>query len=81
MTAMQRDVPTGAVAGTFDDRFAGVVDEFVRNFADRREVGASLCITHDGRTVVDHEQLMAVLERDPPGPSASAARCPGGPSR
>ncbi len=53
MTAMQRDVPTGVVAGTFDDRFAGVVDEFVRNFADRREVGASLCITHDGRTVVD----------------------------
>lgn len=43
----------GAVDGDYEERFAPVVDEFVRNFAERGEVGASLCISHEGRTVVD----------------------------
>ena len=30
-------------------RFAGVRDEFERNFAERGEVGASVCVTVDGR--------------------------------
>jgi len=53
MTTIERAVPTGQVHGEYDDRFAPVIEEFVRNFAERREVGASLCITHDARTVVD----------------------------
>ena len=41
------------VAGTCDERFAAVVEEFVRNFDERGEVGASLCLTLDGVTLVD----------------------------
>jgi CubicO group peptidase (beta-lactamase class C family) len=41
------------VSGTYDERFAPVVDEFVRNFDERGEVGASLCLTLDGVTLVD----------------------------
>jgi CubicO group peptidase (beta-lactamase class C family) len=39
--------------GTWDDAWQPVVDAFDANFAERGESGASLCITHDGRTVVD----------------------------
>ena len=39
--------------GTCASRFAEVQDEFERNFADRGEVGASVCVTVDGETVVD----------------------------
>lgn len=35
------------------DEFAEVRDEFERNFAERGEVGASVCVTVDGETVVD----------------------------
>jgi len=41
------------VQGTADPRFAAVRDEFERNFAERGEVGASVCVTVDGETVVD----------------------------
>jgi CubicO group peptidase (beta-lactamase class C family) len=34
-------------------RFAAVREEFERNFAERGEVGASVCVTVDGETVVD----------------------------
>lgn len=40
-------------AGTCDPRFGAVRDEFERNFAERDEVGASVCVTLDGETVVD----------------------------
>jgi CubicO group peptidase (beta-lactamase class C family) len=50
---LQRDLAAGRLAGTYDERFAPVVDEFVRNFDDRAEVGASLCLTLDGATLVD----------------------------
>ena len=33
--------------------FAGVVEEFERNFTERGEVGASLCVMVDGKPVVD----------------------------
>src|SRR5262245_11507055 len=39
--------------GTCDPAFALVREEFERNFAERKEVGACLCITIDGVTVVD----------------------------
>lgn len=42
-----------AIAGDCDQRFALVREEFERNFAERGEVGGSVCITVDGETVVD----------------------------
>lgn len=42
-----------AVSGFCDERFAAVRDEFVRNFVDRGEVGASISLTLDGETLVD----------------------------
>ena len=41
------------IEGTCDPRFAEVRVEFERNFAERGEVGASVCVTVDGETVVD----------------------------
>ena len=42
-----------AVIGTCDLRFARVKDEFARNFVERGELGAAVCIVVDGTTVVD----------------------------
>jgi CubicO group peptidase (beta-lactamase class C family) len=44
------DVP---IAGHCDSRFGAVRAEFVRNFADRGEVGGAVCVVLDGVTVVD----------------------------
>jgi CubicO group peptidase (beta-lactamase class C family) len=44
------DVP---VVGHCDDRFRAVREEFARNFAERGEVGAAVCVVVDGVTVVD----------------------------
>jgi CubicO group peptidase (beta-lactamase class C family) len=41
------------VEGRCSSRFAEVGEEFERGFAERGEVGASLCVTVDGETVVD----------------------------
>jgi CubicO group peptidase (beta-lactamase class C family) len=41
------------IHGEQDSRFHQVRTEFARNFRDRGEVGASLCVWLDGRTVVD----------------------------
>jgi CubicO group peptidase (beta-lactamase class C family) len=41
------------IHGTCDPRFHAVRDEFARNFAERGEVGASVCVTVDDRPVVD----------------------------
>jgi CubicO group peptidase (beta-lactamase class C family) len=41
------------VEGFCDPRFAGVREEFERNFRERGEVGASVCVTVGGETVVD----------------------------
>jgi CubicO group peptidase (beta-lactamase class C family) len=42
-----------SIDGSWDDRFQPVVDAFERNFAERNEDGASLCISVGGETVVD----------------------------
>ena len=39
--------------GRWDDSWQPVVDEFDEGFRSRGETGASLCINHEGRTVVD----------------------------
>ncbi len=44
------DIP---VSGHCDPRFRGVQEEFTRNFRERGEVGAAVCIVVDGATVVD----------------------------
>jgi len=41
------------IDGRCDDRFASVREEFRRNFDERGETGASVCVTVDGETVVD----------------------------
>jgi CubicO group peptidase (beta-lactamase class C family) len=53
METIKRDVPTGKLEGACDARFLGVAREFERNFTERGEVGASLCATLEGRTVID----------------------------
>jgi len=42
-----------AMQGVCDARFRAVRDEFERNFAERGEVGASVCVMIEGRTVVN----------------------------
>jgi len=41
------------VVGSCDPRFAQVREEFARNFAERDEVGAAVCVIVDGAPVVD----------------------------
>ena len=40
-------------AGTCDSKFERVREAFVRNFEERGELGASVCVTVDGETVAD----------------------------
>jgi CubicO group peptidase (beta-lactamase class C family) len=53
MESFKADVPTGIVQGEYDGRFVSVVDQFVANYHERDEVGASLCVIHEGDTVID----------------------------
>jgi len=41
------------IRGTCDVRFGSVHDEFERNFSERGEVGAGVCVLIEGRTAVD----------------------------
>ena len=41
------------VEGTCTEQFAQVREEFERSFAERGEVGAAVCVTYRGETVVD----------------------------
>jgi CubicO group peptidase (beta-lactamase class C family) len=53
MNAVSRATARGVVQGFCDPRFAEALDAFTENFETRGEVGASLSITLDGKTVVD----------------------------
>ena len=44
---------TTPVAGRCDPRFGAVRDAFAHNFAAHDEIGAAVCVTVDGRVVVD----------------------------
>jgi CubicO group peptidase (beta-lactamase class C family) len=46
-------VKNGFVKGRCDEKFKPLLDEFVRNFDKRNELGASLCINVAGETLVD----------------------------
>lgn len=50
---MARRPSPPAFGGTCDAAFAEVQSEFECNFRDRDELGASVCVIHEGRTVVD----------------------------
>lgn len=41
------------IEGQVSEQFGGVADIFRRNFTDRGEVGAAVCVHHNGRKVVD----------------------------
>ncbi len=47
------DVGRGRVSGRCDPEFSNVADAFVENFRSRDEVGASVCVSIAGETVVD----------------------------
>jgi CubicO group peptidase (beta-lactamase class C family) len=41
------------IEGTHEQRFSAVVDAFRRNFDENSDVGAAVCVYHQGRPVVD----------------------------
>src|ERR1700722_1728316 len=53
MDSVSVSTAQGVVEGTFDARFRGVLDAFVANFETRDEGGASLCLTVEGKSVID----------------------------
>jgi len=53
MDEIRRELEQGTIEGTCDPRFRQVADEFERGFRERGEVGASVCVHHEGRVVVD----------------------------
>jgi CubicO group peptidase (beta-lactamase class C family) len=53
MERIRRAVPNGVVEGECEPRFMAVADEFERNFRERGEVGASVAVTVEGKTVAD----------------------------
>jgi len=46
-------VKQGEINGFCDAKFERVAEEFVKNFQERDEVGASVCVTVEGKTAVD----------------------------
>ena len=50
---VQMSVANGEIAGFCDPRFERVAEAFARNFQDRNEVGASVCIKMGGEPVID----------------------------
>lgn len=53
MEFLDNKTPAGVVQGSYASQFEAVAARFVRNFEEHNEVGASLCITIQGETVVD----------------------------
>lgn len=50
---VKMNIAHGEINGVCDPRFERVAEEFQRNFQARGEVGASVCVTVGGQTVVD----------------------------
>src|SRR2546430_780050 len=50
---IKKSITHGEINGFCDARFERVAEEFERNFQQRGEVGASVCITLEGETMVD----------------------------
>jgi len=60
-----------SIEGTCAPRYAQVREEFERNLAERGEVGASVCVTVEGETVVD--LWGGAADPSPRGPSTQPA--------
>ncbi len=44
---------SGSLSGSYDPKFERVAEAFENNYRDRNELGASVCVTLNGETVVD----------------------------
>ena len=66
MPDFQKDTPTGPLRGRYAPEFEPVADAFVRNFEERGEIGASVCVTVDGDSVVDLWGGAADVEQEVP---------------
>ena len=53
MRKLDVETTAGCLHGTYDDAFEGIAEAFITNFRQHDEVGASVCVTLDGHTVVD----------------------------
>ncbi|MGF1454671.1 MAG: serine hydrolase domain-containing protein [Alphaproteobacteria bacterium] len=53
LVSVQASVPKGEVAGYVAPAFRPVFETFVRNFEAHGEVGAALCVIHEGEVVAD----------------------------
>jgi CubicO group peptidase (beta-lactamase class C family) len=53
LVEVMAQIPEGVIEGRCDHAWRSVLDVFTDNFRQRRERGASLCVIHRGRTVVD----------------------------
>ncbi len=53
MINFEQHTAQGILQGTFEPEFKPVVDAFTHNFEANGEIGASLCVTREGASVVD----------------------------
>jgi CubicO group peptidase (beta-lactamase class C family) len=53
LEAVDVDLPEGRAEGRCDPAWRSVLSAFVANFHERNECGASLCVRHQGETVID----------------------------
>ena len=53
MLEFQKETTAGPLRGRFAPDFEPVAEAFAKNFEESGEVGASVCVTVDGDTVVD----------------------------
>ena len=50
---VELEIDNGLIEGQCDSEFQPLLDEFVRNFNERDELGASFCVSVAGETVID----------------------------
>ena len=53
MQTIREETSRGLVEGRCDARFGAVAEEFIRNFAERGELGASVSVNIEGESLVD----------------------------
>ena len=53
MPELVLETPVGDIHGHYTEQFAAVVEVFSKNFTERGELGASVCLTIGGEVVVD----------------------------
>ncbi len=66
MLDISEKVTNGEITGICDPEFENVLHAFTRNFKERNEVGASVCIRVDGEIKVDLWGGMANIREDKP---------------